>query len=67
MRVPIPGSKPANAGAPEFVFYTGLEGSVSYDDYAVAPDGRFLVRLPIRGEDAGAPIRVLMGWEQRNR
>ncbi len=64
MRVRIPESDPRNAGAPEAIFDTGLEGSVSYDDYTVAPDGRFLLRLPIRGHDALAPIRILVGWEK---
>jgi len=67
MRVPIPQSDPRNAGAPEAIFDTGLEGSVSYDDYTVAPDGRFLLRLPIRGAGAVAPIRVLVGWEAPTR
>ncbi len=65
MRVGIPQSDPRNAGAPEAIFDTGLEGSVSYDDYTVAADGRFLIRLPIRGETgARAPIHVLVGWEE---
>ncbi|MEJ2086213.1 MAG: hypothetical protein P8Y44_11120 [Acidobacteriota bacterium] len=66
MRVSIPRSDPRNAGAPEFVFDTGLEGSVSYDDYTVAADGRFLLRLPIQGAEANAraPIHVLVGWEE---
>jgi len=67
VRVRVPESDPRNAGAPEAIFDTGLEGSVSYDDYTVAPDGRFLLRLPIRGADAVAPIRVLVGWEQQKR
>jgi Tol biopolymer transport system component len=67
MRVPVPQSDPRNAGVPEFIFDTGLEGSVSYDDYTVAPDGRFLLRLPVRGADARAPIHVLIGWEEQAR
>ncbi len=64
MRVPIPKSDPRGAGAPEAVFETGLEVSTSYDDYTVAPDGRFLLRVPTRGTPAGAPIHVLVGWEK---
>ena len=67
MRVPVAGSDPRNARKPEAVFDTGLEGSVSYDDYTVAPDGRFLLRLPIRGADATAPVQVLIGWEAPER
>ena len=65
MRVRIPESDPRNAEKPQAIFDTGLEGSVSYDDYTVAPDGRFLLSLPIRGEaGARAPIHVLVGWEE---
>ena len=63
MRVPIPDSDPHNAAVPEVVFDTGLTGSTSYDDYTVAPDGRFLLRIPVGGAGARAPIRVLTGWE----
>jgi hypothetical protein len=67
--VPIPESDPRYAGAPEAIFDTGLEGSVSYDDFTVAPGGRFLVRLPIQGAvaNARAPIQVLVGWGESER
>ncbi len=66
MRVDTPESDPRDAGAPEAIFDTGLEGSVAYDDYTVASDGRFLVRLPVQGAEATAraPIHVLVGWEK---
>jgi len=63
MRVATPGSDPRHAGTPETLFETRLETSSSFDQFEVAPDGRFLLQLPIEGADTSAPLHVLVGWD----
>ena len=61
MSVPLAGSDPRRAGVPQPLFETALQPSRSFDQFAVAPNDRFLLRLPY-GNDPGAPIHVMVGW-----
>jgi hypothetical protein len=67
MKVAMPAADARKASAPQPLFETGLIVSNSYDQYAVAPDGRFLFQLPAEGSQPGAPIHVVIGWAARDR
>jgi dipeptidyl aminopeptidase/acylaminoacyl peptidase len=64
MSVALPGSDPRGAGVPRPLFETGIEASNAFDQFAVAPGGRFLLRFPF-GNDPGVPVHVILGWSQR--
>ena len=61
--VALPGGDPRRAGAPRPLFDTGLEASAAFDQFAVGPKGRFLLRIPF-GSDPGVPVHVILGWDR---
>jgi serine/threonine protein kinase len=63
MSVRLARSDPRRAGVPQPLFETGVQPSRSFDQFAVASNDRFLVRLPV-GDDSGAPVHVIVGWDR---
>jgi Tol biopolymer transport system component len=63
MAVALGGSDPRRAGVPRTLFETQLQPSPSFDQFAVASEDRFLLRVPF-GSDPGAPVHVVVGWDR---
>ena len=61
--VALPGGDPRRAGAPRPLYDTGLQASSSFDQFAVGPKDRFLLRIPF-GIDPGVPVHVVLGWSR---
>ena len=62
MAVAIGGPSRFEAAPPRPLFKTGLVVDWGYDQYEVAPDGRFLISLPVR-PDEGTTIDVVLDWQ----
>jgi len=63
MSVRLPGGDPRRAGVPQPLFDTRLQASNIFDQLAVGPQDRFLLRLPF-GDDPGVPVHVIVGWDR---
>jgi sugar lactone lactonase YvrE len=59
MAVDIAGGATFSAGTPRALFDIGFSPSYNFDEYRVAPDGRFLVKKP-RAQGA---LRVIVNWQ----
>jgi eukaryotic-like serine/threonine-protein kinase len=59
MAVEIAGGATFSAGTPRALFDIGFSPSYNFDEYRVAPDGRFLVKKP-RAQGA---LRVIVNWQ----
>jgi WD40 repeat protein len=60
MEVPIQPGNTLVAGEPRPLFKVGFVPSFNFDEYRVAPDGRFLVKAPLA--EASEAIRVIVNW-----
>ncbi len=58
MAVDVPAGPAFRPGAPKPLFDVGFAPASIYDDYRVAPDGRFLIKKP----RAQANVRVVVNW-----
>ena len=58
MAVDVPAGPAFRPGAPKPLFDVGFAPTSIYDDYRVAPDGRFLIKKP----SAQANVRVIVNW-----
>jgi hypothetical protein len=62
MAVSIASGGRFEAAAPRSLFQTGLLVTPGYDQFDVAPDGRFLLTKPARPDD-GTVIDVVLNWQ----
>lgn len=61
MEVPIQPGDTLTAGEPRPLFKIGFVPQGNFDEYRVAPGGRFLVKAPLT--DASEAIRVIVNWK----
>jgi Tol biopolymer transport system component len=65
MSVQMPNGDPRRAQAPVPIFRSTMEASSANDQFAVARDGRLLLRRPLNsGEVDNAPVSVLVNWRR---
>ena len=61
MAVSFAPGTPPEIGAPMPLFTTGIAPTYHLDHYAVAPDGRFLLRVPV-GSAQSSLLNIVLNW-----